>query len=341
MPVLNPSRRWTSYIGAVAMALVVNGCMSTTGPATGAPATPTTSNSSGSAAAAGGNFTLASEAILFSSRRMGKAQIYAMNPDGSGVTRLTQDAFNDQASARSKDGKSLLIASDASGKSAIYVMHADGSPRTALSRTSHPMGGAKWSPDGETIVFDEDLSGTGCYTVFKMNTADATHDAQGIVVDGSGSTPLTPASGDCAWSASWSPDGTKLAFGTTRDGNFDIYLMNRDGSSPTRLTSDAERNDAFPVFSPDGKHILFTSWDPSLEVTSAEVFVMNADGTGRTQLTANATEDSYPAWSPDGAKIVFQSGRDGNLEIYVMNSDGSGQTRLTNDPAEDFGAIWN
>ena len=186
MPVLNPSRRWTSYIGAVAMALVVNGCMSTTGPATGAPATPTTSKSSGSAAAAGGNLTLASEAILFSSKRMGKAQIYAMNPDGSGVTRLTQDAFNDQASARSKDGKSLLIASDASGKSAIYVMHADGSPRTALSRTSHPMGGAKWSPDGETIVFDEDLSGTGCYTVFKMNTADATHDVQGIVVDGSG-----------------------------------------------------------------------------------------------------------------------------------------------------------
>ena len=109
-----------------------------------------------------------------------------------------------------------------------------------------------------------------------------------------GSTPLTPASGECAWSASWSPDGTKLAFGTTRDGNFDIYLMNRDGSSPTRLTSDADRNDAFPVFSPDGKHILFTSWDPSLDVTSAEVFVMNADGTGRTQLTANATEDFVP-----------------------------------------------
>jgi Tol biopolymer transport system component len=263
-----------------------------------------------------------------------------MNPDGSGVTRLSQDAFNDQASARSKDGKSLLISSDEPGQSALYVMHADGSPRTALTRTSSLVGGAKWSPDGNTIVFDEDVTGNGCYRVFKMNAADGTRVIEDIVVDGSGTTALTPPSGDCAWSASWSPDGTKIAFGTTRDGNFDIYLMNADGSNPTRLTGDYGRNDAFPVFAPDGKRILFTSWNEGLDPASADVYMMNADGTERTRLTTNPTEDSYPAWSPDGARIVFQSGRDGNLEIYLMNADGSGQTRVTSDPAEDFGAIW-
>ena len=99
-------------------------------------------------------------------------------------------------------------------------------------------------------------------------------------------------------------------------------------------------NDAFPVFSPDGKKIAFTSWDTNLDPATAEVYVMNVDGTGRTRLTNNSFEDSYPAWSPDGSQLAFQSARDGNLEIYVMNADGTHQIRLTNDPADDVGAVW-
>ena len=94
------------------------------------------------------------------------------------------------------------------------------------------------------------------------------------------------------------------------------------------------------MFSPDGTKILFTSWDGALDDASADVFVMNVDGSGRTQLTTNPTEDSFPDWSPDGKRIAFQSARDGNLEIYVMNADGTGQTRLTDSPTDDVGATW-
>jgi Tol biopolymer transport system component len=58
------------------------------------------------------------------------------------------------------------------------------------------------------------------------------------------------------------------------------------------------------------------------------------------QLTNAPSGDSLPAWSPDGAKIAFQSLRDGNSEIYVMNPDGSGQTNLTNNPAKDMQPSW-
>ena len=67
---------------------------------------------------------------------------------------------------------------------------------------------------------------------------------------------------------------------------------------------------------------------------------MNADGSGQTNLTSHPAFDIEPAWSPDGTKLAFWSGRDGNPEIYAMNADGSGQTNLTNHPASDGRPAW-
>ncbi len=72
-----------------------------------------------------------------------------------------------------------------------------------------------------------------------------------------------------------------------------------------------------------------------------DVYVMEADGSSPTRLTTSLAYDDQPKWSPDGSKIVFMSGRDGNFEIYTMNPDGSGQTRITNNPAGDGFPAWS
>ncbi len=104
----------------------------------------------------------------------------------------------------------------------------------------------------------------------------------------------------------------------------------------TRLM-DIPTNDSDAAWSPDGRRIAFVSDRDGL----GEIYVMNADGSGQTNLTNNPADDLDPAWSPDGKRITFASERDGDYEIYVMNADGSGQTRLTDNPAHDAGSHWS
>jgi Tol biopolymer transport system component len=69
--------------------------------------------------------------------------------------------------------------------------------------------------------------------------------------------------------------------------------------------------------------------------------VMDADGSHPRNLSNNPVSlDGSPLWSPDGARIIFDSRRDGNREIYVMSADGSNVTRLTDNPADDYGPVW-
>ncbi len=72
----------------------------------------------------------------------------------------------------------------------------------------------------------------------------------------------------------------------------------------------------------------------------AEIFTMNPDGTGLTQLTRNAADDYYPSWSADGLKIAFVSERNCNDEVYRMAASGAGQTNLTKSPASDARSDW-
>ena len=141
-----------------------------------------------------------------------------------------------------------------------------------------------------------------------------------------------------AWDGSpaWSPDGGRIAFESTRDGNWEIYVMNADGTGVVRLTDD-DAWDRSPAWSPDGGRIAFGSDRDG----NQEIYVMNADGTGVVRLTDNRASDYNPAWSPDGGRIAFGSDRDGNWEIYVMNADGTGVVRLTNNTAVDYFPTWS
>jgi uncharacterized protein YjdB len=139
-----------------------------------------------------------------------------------------------------------------------------------------------------------------------------------------GSMALQPLLGDTGTNiqAALSPDRTRIAFSSNRNGNFDIYLMDADGKNLRRLTTDP-RNDGDPAWTPDGQRVVYTS----TRGTGTQIAVVSLDGS-EVVLTSAAGGNHSPAVSPDGT-IAFVSARDGNQEIYTMGLDGGNQRRVT------------
>ncbi len=131
--------------------------------------------------------------------------------------------------------------------------------------------------------------------------------------------------------------GGYIAYVSFRDGNAEIYVMEEDDTSPTRLTNNPEIDD-WPDWSPDGTKIAFTRYSAG----KPDILVMNADGSAQVNLTNNADSDTGPAWSPDGSKIAFASNRVGGvLQIWVMNADGSEAEQLTDTPELNTSPSWS
>ena len=226
----------------------------------------------------------------------------------------------------------------------IYVMDTNGSCLANLTDSWADDVAPAWSPDGRWIVFvslRDTLSGKA--ELESGNLYVLPFDPVAGVATGEAAR-LTDFPGAEGWPA-WSPDGSRIAFHADTNGDFDIWVMNVDGSGLTNLTNDPAE-DQYPAWSPDGKKIAFAS---TRDGGQYDVYVMSADGLGPTNLTRNPARDRYPIWSPDGTQLTFntdrpavEGGSAGKQDIYIMNADGSGLENITRTPRYDEGlADWS
>jgi Tol biopolymer transport system component len=132
------------------------------------------------------------------------------------------------------------------------------------------------------------------------------------------------------------PAWSKVAFQTYRNNQWDIYLVNPDGSNEVRLTDSAAR-DVYPSLAKGGSRLAFASDRKG----SYDIFVRDINSGEEKFIYNSPATDTYPVWSPDAARIAFQSNLSGNYEIYLMNPDGSNLVQLTNSGEYDGEPSWS
>ncbi len=273
--------------------------------------------------------------IAFSDRMHGRQQLLTIRADGSERRQLTFDGDSGLPSWF-PDGRRMLFTSireDSAGgglRPGAWVMAADGSDQREILPYAIA---ADVSPEGNRIAFVSAQRG-GIWT------AD---------LDGTSLRQLTyPASGASQIHPTWSWEGTRIAYvevepDPSSPAGFhpEVWVMNADGTGKRLLTvADPDNLDASgrfintahdanaPDWSPTDDRIAFWSGE---EGSHGQVWVINADGTGRRQLTEAPlpSHNDDPAWSADGKHILFSTDRGGVHELWVMGADGLGERPIT------------
>jgi Tol biopolymer transport system component len=242
--------------------------------------------------------------IAFESFRDDGSEVYVMNADGTGVTRLT---FNgppeDRGTNWSPDGSQIVFHSarfpaavPGPGHSAleIFIMNADGSNQTRLTHNNFQDALADISPQGR-IAFN--------------SNRDLDHEIYDMNIDGSDQRRLTFSPGEDAH-PSYSPDGSKIAFHSRRTGPLNIFVMDADGSNVQQITynTTASGNHTyFPVWSPDGTKIAYTGLVGGVN----NVYVMDADGSNVVQVTNSPGFDGRCDWGVASPETKDECKNDG------------------------------
>ncbi len=261
-------------------------------------------------------FSFDGQRLIFQATRDGGRcdQIFVMGTDGSGITRVSSGKGRTTCAYFLKDGRQFVYGS-------THLGSEDCPPRPDFSQ------GYVWPVYPDYDIFLSDFN-----QALTRLTDSPGYDAE----------------------ATLSPDGERIVFTSMRDGDLDLYSMNIDGSGVQRLT-DTLGYDGGAFYSPDGRKIVYRASHPTDEAAKAkytdllsrnliqpsqlDIFVMNADGSGRVQVTRNGAANFCPFFHPDGRRIIFASNlgdpRGRNFDLYLIDIDGTNLEQVTFDETFD------
>ena len=308
--------------------------------------------------------------IVFSSDRDGNYEIYSMKADGKDVKRLTNNAGHDSFPKFSPDGTLISFNSNFESETTdIYLMRTDGSNVVRLTTAKgHDFSRNGWSPDGTKFAYNSNVEGNDDVFVMDIDvfrpeilvsmpdadlkTPADSPDGQRIVFSavypdhhselrifdratGKAAVIVTTSSPENY--PQWSPDGNWIAFHQEVNGKWDIFKVRPDGSDLTNLTNDPS-SDSVPVWSADSATIYFRS-NRNGDTENAELFKMNADGTGQTPLPIQKGKLGWPSVSLEGDEILYAADRNAEpqllFDIYAADISTGTERLVISRPKHD------
>lgn len=273
--------------------------------------------------------------ILFSSTRDYNSELYYMNPDGSGQTRLTYVISSETDPCWSPDGTQIAFVSNRTGNFEIWRMNTDGTNAARLTDHGAEDLEPAWSPDGLRIAFksnrDHEL-----YEIYTMSAIDGSDVRRITENEQSDNSP------------SWSPDGRRLVMSRVTPvgislvySSGDLVIADAGGSgTETQLTQHQEGEMAqTPSWGMSGgEEWILYAYRPNPDVDT-DIWRMRPDGTGRTQLTTDAASSAAPSFSRDGSRIVFHKFVRGTFDVFAMDFDGANEVQLTTSEEADTNPV--
>lgn len=315
--------------------------------------------------------------LYFTSDQDGNFDIYQTSSDSGEAINITETAEDEYDAILSPDRQWMVFRVGREGSSSIDVLKLDSGDtpeRFTISKGSGKFFSPVWGSKSKRVAFVGDVSGKGAKVYIAdvpdssparlsdievTEVGDWSSSGEDVVFssedgsrlgihqrnpDGVNQRQMT-----CGkdYNAVWSPNSRQLAFISEREGNPDIYVMERDAEDELCPNSKDSRKEIIRLtetdeaesdisWSPDGKQILYVSERDG----NKEIYVMESSGSKQSRLTFNEKADYSPVWSPDGRTIAFVSELDGDSDIFKMDANGQNQTRITNNDSADTHPRW-
>jgi len=290
--------------------------------ALGASGACTDTNITGPAPAAGGIVFFASD------RRDHNFEIYRIAGNGADPRRLTTDLeHSDLAPVLSPDGSKVAWEREVSGANGVHevelwVMNADGSDQQRVVQNGSENRSPSWGAGNASLYYASFV--TGNWEIFRVDLA-------------TGATVNLTNDPYADQHPRVSPDGRRVAFHTNRDVQFEIYVMNADGSDPHDVSNDPA-DDRYPSWSPDGSRIVWSRY-----IDSFDLYTMKADGSAQHVVATTPYQELEASFSPDGTSLVYQTNRYPPAGLEVIPAAGGDARSLVMSgaaPGSDLSPVW-
>jgi Tol biopolymer transport system component len=254
--------------------------------------------------------------VVFTSNRDGNKNIYSINIDSTGLTRLTSYSGSDFYPEASPDGHKIAYASDIGGIWQIMVMDWDGKNKKQITHNSFRCGYPSWSFDGKYIYFEAYVNGD--WELYRINS------------DGTGQKRLTFNSTYNDWHPNGHPFKYEIIYESGITGKENIYVMNHSGSGIRKIGGSGPRR-RVPDVSNDGTKITYMRYSGN----NSDIWIMDYSGQNETKLTSNPDWDGHPSFSPDDKYIIYDEIKGSREDLIIIDISSGVKTNITNSSSID------